>query len=287
MPDHQRVFQLLESARRQLDDLALELEALRPQGAAVQRSLAGDARPIFDPATVIPPTQTDDPDSIVGGVPTMEFPDCCAVGNDTEYYCTGTLIAPTVIVTARHCPNLKRAFLKGHDTSDAAGGETIEVEREFAHDKEDLRVLVLRKPSSVAPRHIAQGAEVQGKHALLVGFGTIDFEGTVGYGLKRKVEVPITSIDCGAPGESARYGCRVGTEIVAGHRGLSRDSCRGDSGGPLYILGAEGTYHLLGVTSRGVGGPRTCGDGGIYVRVDQFVEWIRQQTGVTIPGPLA
>jgi hypothetical protein len=290
MPDYQRVFQLIEAARRQLDELASELQPLQPRGASFERALGPDipsgARRFFDPARVVPPTQTEDPDSIVGGVPTLEFPDCCAVGNATQYYCTGTLIAPTVIVTARHCPDLKRAFLKGHDISDPTGGETIEIEKVFAHPDADLRVLVLRTASSVTPRHVAQGAEVQAQSALLVGFGTVDFGGTVGYGVKRKVEVPITSINCGGPGESARYGCRAGTEMVAGHRGLDRDSCRGDSGGPLYILGAEGTYHLLGVTSRGVGGPRVCGDGGIYVRVDQFLDWIKSQTGIAIPGPL-
>jgi hypothetical protein len=292
MPDHQRIFQLIEGARRQLDELAAELNSLQPQDAPVERALSPGgaprgARRFFDPARVVPPTQTDEPDSIVGGAPTREFPDCCAVGNETQYYCTGTLIAPTIIVTARHCPNLKRAFLRGHDISDPAGGETIEIDKEFAHPAADLRVLVLRTPSTVAPRHVAQGAEVEAQRALLVGFGTVDFNGTVGYGIKRKVEVPIISMSCSGPGEDTRYGCHPGTEMIAGHRGLDRDSCRGDSGGPLYILGADGTHHLLGVTSRGVGGPRVCGDGGIYVRVDQFLDWIRSQTGVSIPGSLS
>jgi Trypsin len=291
--DYQRLSQLIESARRQLDQLAAEVQSLQAHDAVVERARTledaqgGVPVPVrYDPGRVIPPTPTDDPDSIVGGVPTREFPDCCAVGDDTRYYCTGTLIAPTVIVTARHCKNLKRAFLKGYDVTRPGGGETIQIEEEVAHPEADLRVLILREPSSVAPRHVAQGAEIQAERALLVGFGTVDFGGTVGYGLKRKVEVPIASIDCRGRGESSRYGCNPGTELVAGHRGLDRDSCRGDSGGPLYILGSEGTYHLLGVTSRGVGGPRVCGDGGIYVRLDQFLEWIKSKTGVAIPGPL-
>jgi hypothetical protein len=289
MPDYQRVSQLIDAARSQLDEAASALALLQAGGAAPERMFGPRGQPgarSFDPARVIPPTQTEDPDSIVGGMPTLEFPDCCAVGNATQYYCTGTLIAPTLIVTARHCPDLKRAFLKGHDISQPGSGETIEIEKEFAHKEADLRLLVLRKASSVAPRHIAQAAEVQGTRALLVGFGTVDFAGTVGYGIKRKVEVPITSIACRGADENTRYGCRPGVEMVAGHRGLDRDSCRGDSGGPLYILSAEGTYHLLGVTSRGVGGPRVCGDGGIYVRVDQFLDWIHTTTGIAIPGPI-
>ena len=76
--------------------------------------------------------------------------------------------------------------------------------------------------------------------------------------------------------------------MVAGHRGLRMDSCKGDSGGPLYIEDREGEYYLLGATSRGARDAlTTCGDGGIYVRVDLCLDWIREVTGVEIGGPLS
>jgi secreted trypsin-like serine protease len=288
MPDNNRVFQLIDAARRALDDLEGELGgggSSRSTARAMVGGAAGERFDRFDQSRAIPPTQTDDPDSIVGGTPTTEFPDCCAVGNDSDYYCTGTLIAPTVVVTAAHCPNLTRVFLKGSDVSQAQSGETIRVKHQFKHDQADLRVLVLEPASTVAPRHIAQDSDTRARQALLVGFGTVDFDGTIGYGMKRKVEVPIISSDCSGPGESRRFRCDPGNELVAGHRGLNRDSCRGDSGGPLYVRGEDGLFHLLGVTSRGVGGPRVCGDGGIYVRVDRYLSWIREKTGVNVPGP--
>jgi V8-like Glu-specific endopeptidase len=40
---------------------------------------------------------------IVGGVPTADFPDCVAVGTETGWCCTGTLVARNVVVTAGHC----------------------------------------------------------------------------------------------------------------------------------------------------------------------------------------
>ena len=94
------------------------------------------------------------------------------------------------------------------------------------------------------------------------------------------------SLGCESPADQARFGCRAGTEMVAGHRGLLRDSCRGDSGGPLYIQNPAGDFYLLGATSRGSrDGSHVCGDGGIYVRVDHFLDWIHEKTGVAIEGP--
>ena len=240
----------------------------------------------YDLTKVIPPTQSAEPDFIIGGLPTRDFPDCCAVGNDRLYYCSGTLIAPTLVVTAKHCQHVTQVFLKGYDIAEPESGETIPIKEQFEHPEADLRVLVLERPSTIRPRHVAQGFETYATHGLLVGFGTIDPYGIFGYGEKRKVEVPITSLDCGSAEEAKQYGCEQGTEVVAGHRGLGKDTCRGDSGGPLYIMSPYGEYYLLGATSRGVRGPRECGNGGIYVRVDQYLDWIRQQTGIEIEGPV-
>ena len=97
--------------------------------------------------------------------------------------------------------------------------------------------------------------------------------------------MPITSLDCSDLRHPKEFGCISGREIVAGHRGLILDSCRGDSGGPLYIKNGEGEYYLLGATSRGVRGSSTaCGDGGIYGRVDLCLDWIQEVTGVEIEG---
>lgn len=286
-----RVEQLVDELKRKLEQLGQEIAQLKgtEEGASGLRSLAAgqdDEEEIFDSSNVIPPTRTDAPDSIVGGTPTSQFPDCCAVGDEVDYFCSGTLIAPNVVVTAEHCTNPKRVFLKGRDVSKPESGETINVKKSFSHPEVDLQVLVLEQDSTVKPRHIAQSAEVQGTQVTLVGFGTVDFDGTKGFGQKRRVTVPISSIDCGSAEDAAEFGCQIGKEMVAGHRGLLRDSCRGDSGGPAYIRTPLGGLALAGVTSRGIRNTeKVCGDGGIYVRVDKFIDWIREKTGVDIPGP--
>jgi hypothetical protein len=274
--------------RERVDQLQKQVESLKGN-----RSVTISERPrseevlnpnLFQPGEVIPPSPQDDVHSIVGGEKTNDFPDCCAVGNDIGYYCTGTLIAPTVVVTAAHCDGIRRVFLRGPDVRFPEDGETIRVSRVFRHDEADLQVLVLESPSAVEPRRVASGAVADNAQtAILVGFGTTNLAGTTGYGRKRKVEVPIVSASCATQNDVDNFGCSRGTEIVAGHRGLRKDSCKGDSGGPLYVKGPGGAHFLLGATSRGINNAdNVCGDGGIYVRVDKFLDWIREMTGVAI-----
>src|SRR5687768_7681515 len=103
MPDYSRLSQLIQELRQRLDELADEVARLQEVEGAPDGESAATAPPLaaaYDLSKVIPPTQTDNPDSIVGGSLTSDFPDCSAVGNDQRYFCSGTLIAPNVVVTA-------------------------------------------------------------------------------------------------------------------------------------------------------------------------------------------
>ena len=279
MASYQNVLTLIKAMQTNLDLLKDELERLAAQNE-VAEDIDSDE---LELSHVVPPTYPDE--EIVGGDETDAYPDCCAVGNAVNgYFCSGTLIAPNLVVTAAHCQQISQVFLKGNDVTAPEAGEVIPIVQTHTHPDLDLRVLVLAHASGVTPRRIAASALVaNATQATLVGFGTVDFNGTVGYGRKRRVTVPITTLDCAADGEAREYGCVKGFEIVAGQRGLDKDSCRGDSGGPLYIQDAAGNYFLLGATSRGArGSDRVCGDGGIYMRVDLCLDWIEQVTGVKL-----
>jgi secreted trypsin-like serine protease len=298
MSDYAHILQRLKGLQEQFDQLVAEVSETasaneEASNRSVVRVAATERRAEMMPPSgpqldVILPSTQDDVETILGGQPTSDFPDCCAVGDDQDYYCSGTLIAPNLVVTARHCEHVTQVFLKGNDVRKPRRGETIRIIKQFSHDEADLRVLLLEINSKVTPRHVAQDNETNASEAWLVGFGTVNPAGTIGYGLKRMVKVPITSLGCETKDEHEKYGCRQNVEIVAGHRGLLKDSCRGDSGGPLYIQSPKGTFYLLGATSRGLqSSSQPCGDGGIYVRVDRFLDWIHEQTGVSIPGPFS
>ena len=134
MPDYTHVLEILEEIRQ----LAATPEVDAKINAAQQELGLLDAE-ASEPSKVIPPSGQAPGFEIFGGVETTRFPDCCAIGNADYYSCSGTLIAPTVVVTARHCDEgITRVFLKGGSISDLATGEEIPVVAEYAHPEVDL-----------------------------------------------------------------------------------------------------------------------------------------------------
>jgi secreted trypsin-like serine protease len=234
---------------------------------------------------------------VMGGSTTShaDFPDCVAVGNDTDWGCTGTLIAPTLVVTAGHCAEFATRVFFGSDVTKK--GTVVKVKKRIRHPSyhkghkhNDLLLLVLAKPvTNVAARKIASSALIEkATDGRVVGFGATDESGTFGYGMKRQVDIPIASPSCSGSingeDDSVTYGCDVGLEIVAGKALLARDSCNGDSGGPFYVAGAANKWLLAGATSRSTdSATHNCGDGGVYVRVDRYRAWIEKAAGVKLP----
>jgi endonuclease G len=234
---------------------------------------------------------------ILGGtvVTGSEFEDCVAVGNDRQWFCSGTLIADNAVLSAGHCDceeTPTRVFF-GNNIDDT--GRAVRVAKAVQHPSyhtsknNDLLVLLLEtKVTDVLPRPIASSDLIDvATDARAVGFGTIDPSGFYGYGIKRQTDVPFASNSCQGNVEGkddqAVYGCDPNLEMIAGKPLLARDTCSGDSGGPLYVVDQQGRWLLAGATSRATKAAiNTCGDGGVYVRIDRYLDWVRSVIGADL-----
>ena len=231
---------------------------------------------------------------VIGGtdVPAGLFLHCVAVGSDSQWACTGTLIGPNVVLTAGHCASFATRVFFGSDVSKK--GTIVRVKKRVRHPQyhkkkhNDLLVLVLETPVKTvkACKLASQVVINKMKSGRVVGFGNNDPMGMFGYGVKRQVDVPVASPACSGKvngsTDAMSYGCDVGLEIVAGRPLLERDSCKGDSGGPFYVQYKK-QWLLAGATSRATDSAvHTCGDGGIYARVDKYRSWIAGIPGVQL-----
>ena len=235
------------------------------------------------------------------------FPTTVALMKQEQLMCSGVLIGKTHIATAAHCVcNAK--------LTDALFGSTIypgpvsetglvqkrslkagyaSVSSEFCkayNDAEarkkddfwhhgDLAVVTLASPFDVS--HLTFSTDIVNADVVpatyyIVGFGA--HESLWRGGVKRMAVV--TPQPC-TKERSAKTGCVTGTELISTSKpGALNDSCRGDSGGALYVEDAKtNKLFLAGIISRATKG-RTliCGEGGIYVsfKEGKTHEWIKK-----------
>lgn len=207
---------------------------------------------------------------IVDGVETEDYPAVVAlVHRGQQQFCTGTLIAPTIVVTAAHClpPNLAVAL---QDISVFFGprigeaGEFIAVADALAHPDwvlealpNDIGMIELAEPASALPMLVpSQPFDVSapvGTQVTVVGYGRTHFQDTSPR-LKRLGITVVEDID-----ESLIY-----------LDGAPSYTCNGDSGGPLFAV-EDGIEVLAGIHSRS--NCRTYGlDERLDVHLGPFVE---------------
>jgi endonuclease G len=283
-------------------DARAAFERLSQKQAEIAQLLAGHLASAPVPAAAVAMAGPHPPQDlrealqrIVGGFPVQPgtFPECCLIGrrnaNGTfQWFCTGVLVHPRVVLTAGHCFDPAQpanvVALKADDQSQLGNSEVLSVRRMVQHTdypstgRHDISVIILRTASTVAPIRMATAQETtSAKKTTLVGFGNDDVLSTRGFGKKRQVTVPITSVS--GPGVNVddlerELGFESDLEFVAGGSGF--DSCNGDSGGPAYI-DVGGTRVVAGLTSRATDTARNpCGEGGIYTRVDVHLSFIKQ-----------
>jgi secreted trypsin-like serine protease len=206
--------------------------------------------------------------------------------------CTGSVVAPQVILTAAHCvanddgtpsvtPAETTVYAGALQIDNATPEQQFTVRKIVAHamyrgisnlpnpdanglsKAYDIAILLLDKPITtlpvvpILPLDMLDASATAGTMLTITGYGNSDAASTNGAGTLRIAQTP--------------YQARNATEFFAGSTGLP-DTCQGDSGGPQY-LDVGGTKYQIGETSRG-GGSSACGEGGVYTIAGAYVDWI-------------
>lgn len=266
----------------------------------------------FNPALPERPSCGQDfSEKIYGGTTTKlnEFPWMALLqyANGTghkSWACAGTLINNRYILTAAHCVTgdiekkvglLVNVRLGEYDTAqdvDCDGAlcnspQDIGVEEAIYHqgyDNEvnqrydDIALIRLSKAvtfsSFIQPLCLpnVNEAAVTGDRVIVAGWGRT--ESSSRSSKKLKVEIPIAQRrQCATAFSSAGINLKDSQLCAGGQRG--KDSCTGDSGGPLMktVKDDVSTWYLEGVVSFGA----KCGTEGwpgIYTKVEKYLGWI-------------
>ncbi len=232
--------------------------------------------------------------AVVGGhdAPAGAYPSIAEITFGKSFLCTGTLIAPTWVLSAGHCSSAT-AGVTGSlvnwpaplvdvriGGTQSGGGELVPVSRVVGHesyvlnDGYDISLLQLsRPPANAQPTPVTSTDSLWAPGTLerIVGWGTTSEGGDLPDRLQ-EAQVPVTTdAYCGG----AYDNFDAATMLCAGYPQGGVDTCQGDSGGPMFGRDAVGALRVVGTTSFGEGCARP-GKPGVYARVadDVLRTWI-------------
>lgn len=177
-----------------------------------------------------------------------------------DSFCTGTLIAPNLLLTARHCvsaepadecspfgadraPNTIGVALGEHPSSQkiVARGSKLFLETKSSICGQDIALVMLDQDvPGITPKKVRATAPVAGEMTTAIGYGEDENK-------QLKGRLQRANIAVQAVGPATKTAGTVTVNVPANDFMTGESVCHGDSGGPLF----DSKGLVLGTTSRG------------------------------------